>query len=41
MHEDVFYFIGLLDLDTDSDAVYAGLDEDLFVFIPGNCQGIE
>jgi len=41
MHEDVLYFIGLLNLDTDTDAVYAGLDKDSFIFIPGNCQRIQ
>ena len=41
VYEDVFYFIGLLDLDTDADAVYAGLDEDLFVFVPRDSQRIE
>jgi hypothetical protein len=41
MHEDVLYFIGLLNLDADTDAVYAGLDEDPFIFIPGNGQRIQ
>ena len=41
MHENMFYFVGLLDLDTDADAVYARFNEDLFVFVPGNCQRIE
>jgi len=41
MHKDVLYLIGLLDLDTDADAVDAGLDEDLLIFVPRNRQRIE
>ena len=41
MNEDMFYFISLFDLYTDANAIYAGFDEDFFVFVPRNCQRIE
>jgi hypothetical protein len=39
--QNVFDFVGLLDLDAHSDAVDAGLNVHFLVVIPSNYQGIE
>lgn len=39
--QDVFDFVGLLDLDADAHTVDAGLDEDSLVLVSGNDQGVQ
>ncbi len=41
MHQNVFDFVCLLDLDADSNTVYARLDENSFILVSGNNQGIQ
>ena len=36
MHEYVFYFVRLLDLDADPNAVDTWLDENLLILVPGD-----
>lgn len=39
--QDVLNFICLLNSDADAHTVYAGLNQDLFILIPRNCEGVE
>ena len=41
VYKDMFYFIGLLDLDADSDAVDARFNKDSLVFISRNGEGVQ
>lgn len=40
MYENVFDFVCLLDLNADAHAVDAWLDQDAFIFIPGDSEGV-
>lgn len=41
VHQDMFNFICLLDPDAHTNTVHAGLNQDLFVLIPRNCEGVK
>ena len=41
VHQDILYFVRLLDFDADTCTVHAGFNEHLLVLIPGDREGIE
>lgn len=41
MYQYVLNFVGLLDLDADTNRVDAGLDQDTLVLVSRNSQGLE
>jgi len=41
VHQDILNLIRLLDLNANAYAIHTGLDQDSFVLIAGDCQGVE
>jgi hypothetical protein len=39
--QDMFNFVCLLDSDAHANTVHAGLNQNLFILIPRNCEGVE